>query len=202
MKIIKDSYNSKIRKQKHVVISFILTLLFPGLGQIYNGQFKKGLLFFIISILMPFVFGWPHLGAFLMVYIPVVLFIICFRIYILNDAVKYARKNKSRFPKKFNTWYYHSLLAIVIGFFTIQVDYHNMLGVWKIVLPKPSRNTIRTLKVSNVSEFKEAVKDKNNTGSRIITLDGFSDEEIEEVRKSYLIPLRSKSKTDINQQKE
>lgn len=35
----------------------LFSLIFPGLGQVYNGQIKKGILYFAISYLIPAIFA-------------------------------------------------------------------------------------------------------------------------------------------------
>ncbi|APU96258.1 hypothetical protein BV902_07800 [Sphingobacterium sp. B29] len=35
----------------------VFSLVFPGLGQVYNGQIKKGILYFALSYLIPVIFA-------------------------------------------------------------------------------------------------------------------------------------------------
>jgi TM2 domain-containing membrane protein YozV len=44
-----------IVKKRNMGVAGIFSLLIPGLGQVYNAQPKKGLLFFAIALLLPFV---------------------------------------------------------------------------------------------------------------------------------------------------
>jgi signal peptidase I len=51
------------KRTRNPFIAALLSLLVPGLGQIYNGKGTLGLVFFLISIALPFLWGvsgWPR----------------------------------------------------------------------------------------------------------------------------------------------
>lgn len=51
-------------KPRKPVLAFILALLIPGFGQVYNGQIKKGLIFLLITFTIPFILGFTIIGVF------------------------------------------------------------------------------------------------------------------------------------------
>lgn len=53
----KTSEKQVVFKSRNPWIAFLLSLLMPGLGQLYNGQWRKAILFFVLFNLIPFVFG-------------------------------------------------------------------------------------------------------------------------------------------------
>jgi signal peptidase I len=79
-------------------VSLLLSLLLPGLGQIYNGQAVKGFIFlFIIEIFIPLIFfqilafhpsNLPILTFFLLT----ILISVVFYIAVIVDAVRQSRK--------------------------------------------------------------------------------------------------------------
>ena len=45
-------------KKKNVGFAVIMSMIFPGLGQIYNGQIRKGILYLTVSCIV----GWFYTG--------------------------------------------------------------------------------------------------------------------------------------------
>lgn len=85
-------------------IAALLSLLEPGLGQIYNGQARKGILFLLLPLLL-----LPGLllcldSAYVLIYLGVsALLVVSFYVIVIGDAVRYARKYGSDYHlKKYN----------------------------------------------------------------------------------------------------
>ena len=90
-------------KKRKPILAFLLSLITPGLGQIYNGQFKKGVFYFVGFDLVYIVFSFLLLKFYGMVlYLLIMLGIFLF---ILISAVRGAIKLKSIELKSFNEWY-------------------------------------------------------------------------------------------------
>ncbi len=123
-----NSQSSKI-KSRNPILAFFLALFFPSFGQIYNGQIKKGILFLLISLTLPFIFGISRVGTFFAGFIVIVVVDFSFRIYVIFDAVVNARRLKNYNLKPHNTWYYHLIIMIVIGAIFWNYDYHSVIGV-------------------------------------------------------------------------
>lgn len=100
-------------KKRNPFIAFLLGLL-PPLGQIYNGQFKKGLIlwlsFFVIffSMIALKVLHTIHgLVIFNAIYI-------LFWIFMIIDAVINAQRQKEYQLKRYNRWYYYIAVWILV----------------------------------------------------------------------------------------
>ena len=57
-------FTSNVTKIKEPILSLVLSLLLPGLGQIYNGEVKKGIIFIILDIVF-IALAFIIIGAFL-----------------------------------------------------------------------------------------------------------------------------------------
>jgi signal peptidase I len=100
--------NSKKRKP---LLAFFLSVVAPGLGQIYNGQFKKGisylvgfyLVYILSSFLLPTFYGMIF---YLMVTVG-------FFFFIVIDALRGANKLKAITLKPFNKWYVYLIIFVI-----------------------------------------------------------------------------------------
>ncbi len=89
--------NVIIPNKKEPVISLILSLFIPGLGQIYNTQIKKGIIMFIayvLSIVLVY-FTWSHFVGFCIMILPLAIWL-----YSLYDAYRGARNINKGEPSK------------------------------------------------------------------------------------------------------
>jgi signal peptidase I len=100
----------------------LLSLFVPGLGQVYNGQGLKGVLFYClygIVGLACLVFLFTLSLAPLDIVLPLGI-ILAGHLYILMDAIKTARHKRATFqPKSYNKWYIY-LAILVLAAFVIQ----------------------------------------------------------------------------------
>lgn len=85
-----------IKRKKQPIISLVLSII-PGLGQIYNGQIKKGLIMLVMWFAL-----WAfalltliYIIGFCLLLVPIVLWI-----YSLYDAFHEARKINRGIPSK------------------------------------------------------------------------------------------------------
>ncbi len=92
-------------------IAGLLSLLEPGLGQIYNGQARKGIIIFLLPFLLIPILMLCLNSSYVLIYIGIiVLFTISYYIMVVADAVSNARKHNSEYHlKKYNK------IAIYIG---------------------------------------------------------------------------------------
>jgi signal peptidase I len=106
-------------KKRKPWIAFLLSCATLGLGQLYNGQWKRAILLWIIGSLI--VIGPPFLGAYQNFYgfVLWIVFLIGFFISVLLDARKSAIKLKEITPRPFNKWYVY-LALFLINLFLIQ----------------------------------------------------------------------------------
>lgn len=127
-------------KPRNSFIAFLLSLLFPGLGQVYNGQLKKALFFFGLLLLFPLLFGLTGATTFFYGLLSVFAIEIVLRIYIIIDGVKNAKRKKDYVLKPYNTWYYHLLIAAGMLIVFSIYDVNNSLGIKTFKIPSSSNN--------------------------------------------------------------
>ncbi len=116
-------------------VAFSLSLLFPGLSQVYNGQPKKAVLLYGILLLFPFIFGLTRCTTTFYGLLSLFTIELITRVYITVDAIRHANKQKEYILKSYNTWYYY--LLIVIGMVTISLLYNitDILGTQTFKIP-------------------------------------------------------------------
>jgi signal peptidase I len=127
-------------KPRNAFIAFLLSLLLPGLGQVYNGQPKKAIILFSLLLLSPTIFGLTR-GATSFYGLASVLAIeIALRIYSIADAVYFAKRQKDYELQPYNTWYYHLIIAIGMLAVLIIFDVRTMMGIAVYKVPTISSN--------------------------------------------------------------
>jgi signal peptidase I len=120
------------KKRRNPFLAGLLSLLAPGLGQIYNGQGALGLIFFLISGGLPIlggVFGWPRRFVGL---VALSLVAIVFSLFVIIHAFVQARRVKETKPKKYQTTAVYALLIVLSLGLTILVPkriWMSILGV-------------------------------------------------------------------------
>ena len=117
-----EEKKDKFRERKPlfaVALSFLLT----GLGQVYNGKLRKGILFFLASFILPFLFFqlsvlWP--GQILIVFLALSLAVsLGIFIWAARDAWKQAKRVEKNYRLKvYNRLTIYVLLIIVLNLFT------------------------------------------------------------------------------------
>jgi signal peptidase I len=98
-------------KKRKPILAFLLSLVTPGLGQIYNGQFKKGVSFLAGFLLVYIVFSFllfRFYGMILYLIIMIGLFL-----FILQDALLAAKKLKTITLKPYNKWTIYLILFLL-----------------------------------------------------------------------------------------
>jgi len=93
----------------------LLSLITPGLGQIYNGQMKKGILLFVIPlILIPLEIYVLLNGITKALIITTMLINVAYYIVVISDAVLVANMMNAPYSlKKYNKWYVYILLIVI-----------------------------------------------------------------------------------------
>jgi len=155
-------------KSRNPILAFFLALFFPGFGQVYNGQIKKGIIFFLITFTLPLFLGFTRIGIFFIGFFLIIFIDFIFRIYVIYDAVKNAKKLKNYTLKPYNSWLYY--LIIIIGIVTITwfYDYNSIVGVKSYSIPTTSNEP--TIKVGDkvVGDLKAFADTKPNYGDIVI----------------------------------
>jgi signal peptidase I len=122
-------------KPRNGFIAFILALFFPGLGQIYNGQIKKAIVAVILLTIAPITYGLLRTEVTFIALIVLLVLQLIIQLTVILDAVIMARSQKDYFPKKYNTWYFHLIIAISITAVILVIDIKSILGVQSFSIP-------------------------------------------------------------------
>jgi len=125
-------------KPRNVFLAFLLSLILPGLGQVYIGQFKKGILFFALYLLNPLLFGISRGATHFYGFVILFLIELIIRVYIIADAITNAKKQKFYIPKIYNAWYYQLSVAILMVIMLWVYDTKSILGIQSFHIPTPS----------------------------------------------------------------
>ena len=151
--------NVAVKKRRRWWLAGLLSFLVPGLGQVYNGQETKGLLFyFILSIsggflisLIHFILKPPSRPFFFWVIFLAVIFIsLVLYLFIIFEAIYSAKKISGDYSlKKYNRWYIYLLIILVIRLAGFSVNTtvieHNIFKGYKI----PTASMMPTLLVGD-----------------------------------------------------
>ncbi|MGE5412438.1 MAG: signal peptidase I [Clostridiales bacterium] len=118
-----------LRKKLSPVLAAILSIIAPGLGQIYNGQLKKGLYLFTttyflyIVLVAVFKILSTFTGAVLFAFISM-----SWVLFLATYAVTISIKRKEKEIKPFNKWYFYIgflLINTLVSFACTRIVKHN-----------------------------------------------------------------------------
>lgn len=103
-----------INKPRKAWIAGLLSFLLIGLGHIYSGNLKKGVLFYLWQAIIFTIFCWFFISCFSLIFLYIFIFIgFVFYIYAIVDAIKSAKKNSTFYPlKKYNKSYIYLLVFV------------------------------------------------------------------------------------------
>jgi signal peptidase I len=117
-----EEKKDKFRERKPL-FALALSFLLPGLGQLYNGKPRKGILFFVASLILPFLFF--QLSVVGPNQILIVFLVLSLAsdpgvfIWAARDAWKQAKRMEKGYKLKvYNRLYVYLLLVIVLNLFT------------------------------------------------------------------------------------
>ncbi len=119
------------------LVAFCLSLLTPGLGQVYNGQPKKGAIIFALLMLIPILFIKTRGATYFYGMFTLVVFEVLLRIFAILDSVITASHKKDYVLKPYNTWYFHLLLGIGMYASLFYLDVSSRLGVKSFTTSTP-----------------------------------------------------------------
>jgi signal peptidase I len=127
-----------VKKKRNPVIAGVLSLVFPGLGQLYNGQLKKGIMFFCADYVLPTLLILIGIHRQLPGLIAVVLFMTGLWVFIIAEAIFTARKKREVVLKPYNKWYVYLLIILLAAVtYMIPRDFytHKILGFSAAKIP-------------------------------------------------------------------
>jgi signal peptidase I len=120
--------------------SALLLSIIPGLGQIYNGQPRKGVVFLAIDLLVPIAFGLAGIFNKLNGLVILLVFSLSFIIYRMADGFIQAKKLTNYELKSYNKWYVYLSFAIALGIVRTFLDLPASTGIQTFRIPTPSMN--------------------------------------------------------------
>ncbi len=100
-------------QKRNPLIASLLSLGTPGLGQIYNGQIIKGIIFYCIFLLWVAIVSITRLHHSFQGTLIFVLVALCIQLIFIGDALFVAIKTKRIILRFFNKWYFYLLIIIL-----------------------------------------------------------------------------------------
>jgi signal peptidase I len=125
-------------KPRSGFVAFFLSLLLPGLGQVYNGQPGKAALIFGFILFLPVAFGITRWATSFYGFFSLLLVELALRIYVITDGLRNATRQKEYTPKPYNTWYYHLLIALVMVAVYLVYNISAVMGIKTVIIPTTS----------------------------------------------------------------
>jgi len=104
-------------KKRNPFISLVLSIIAPGLGQIYNGQTKKGIIFYSVSLLI--LLTYSILGLYFYGFIIFIIIGLGWFIFINADSLLTAIKIKKIELNDYNKWYIYLAFILIIHIITL-----------------------------------------------------------------------------------
>lgn len=116
-------------------LSPLLLSILPGLGQIYNGQPLKGLIFVSVEMLVPVMFGLTGILNNLSGLVALLISSVLFFFYRMADGFVHARRRVNYELKPYNKWYVYLSLAVVFILIRTFADMPATTGIQTFKIP-------------------------------------------------------------------
>jgi signal peptidase I len=105
-------------KKTRPVIALLLSLIVPGLGQVYNGKLRRGIVFFLVlefSFILLYLFSELRLkfNGFIL-FLAFGLASLGFFIYVVSDAFRGVNTLRVTVRKPYHRWYFYVAISAVI----------------------------------------------------------------------------------------
>lgn len=126
--------------KKRNPFSALLLSIIPGLGQIYNGQLRKGLVFLAVDLIVPIAFGLTGILNKFNGLVTLLVFSLSFIVYRMTDGFIQAKKLVNYELKSYNKWYVYFSFVIALGLVRTFLDLPTSTGIQTFKIPTPSMN--------------------------------------------------------------
>lgn len=137
---VNEKAETSSKNPRNAFVAFLLSLILPGLGQIYNGQLKKAVIFFNLLLLVPFLFGIIRGTTYFYGLLTLVIIEVGLRLYIIIDGVKNAKRQKDYILKTYNAWYYYLLIGVAMFAVVWIYGISSVLGTQSFKIPTTSNS--------------------------------------------------------------
>lgn len=104
-----------MKKKRIPIVAAFLSFIAPGSGQLYNGFFSKGILFVCLYFVLPVFLFRLGLHNKLSGFLTVIVFLVCFWIFVIADAFFGARKRTDYILKPYNKVLIYILIFLLIN---------------------------------------------------------------------------------------
>lgn len=158
------------KKRRNPIVAAILSSMAPGLGQLYNGQIIKGVIFLLSLILLPiimFQLGLHHSFYGLAIILLIFMF---FLLFIIGEAFYAATKKKEFILKRYNKWYIYLFIILLINS-TVLIPTNFLSKVLRFnAFRMPTASMVPTLHVGDhlIANFKYFKKNELQRGDLVI----------------------------------
>jgi signal peptidase I len=102
-------------KKRIPVIAAALSLLAPGLGQLYNGQILKGIILFLAILLIPTILFLAGLQSHFIGLAAIFIIAFCLWVFIIVEAFVAAKSKKEVILKAYNKWYLYLVIILLVN---------------------------------------------------------------------------------------
>jgi signal peptidase I len=123
--------------KRNPFIAAVLSLLTPGMGQIYNGQPKKGFVFLIVPMLILFVSAKLGFITSFPTLVETILVSYAFALYVLIDTIIASIKRKSINRTFLNKWYIYLIIILLMSIIALLFG-RNVIAIRPFVSNGPS----------------------------------------------------------------
>lgn len=138
----------QLKQPRKPIFAFLLSILTPGLGHIYNGRLKTGILLFSVSqILLPYLYYWTHLVYSFYGLVSILIIEITFRMYIIISAIYISSRQKDYILKTYNKSSTMTLIGASMLLIAFLFSEKDRLGIKTFSIPTTSNDP--TLKVND-----------------------------------------------------
>lgn len=117
-------------KKRRPLLALFLSLLTPGLGQLYNGQLKKAVMFYLGGLLLLATIGFSGLFSTFKGMLIALTVAIGFLLFAVIDALYSAIKLKEITIKKYTRWYLY-LAIILVQVFVVSPSIRSLMLPFK-----------------------------------------------------------------------
>lgn len=123
---------------RNMFVALFLSILVPGLGQLYNGQARKGIIIFAAILFMVAVTALTGLELHFWGFCLILGGMAAFRLYVIVDAIVVARRTRDFVPRGYNKPILYFVIALVVIAAVNIVDFRALLGVSAFRVPSES----------------------------------------------------------------
>jgi len=86
-------------------------LVTPGLGQLYNGQILKGIIFYLANLVIPTILFLAGLQGQFLGLAAILIFIFCLWLFVILEAFFAAKRKQEVVLKGYNKWSIYLLIG-------------------------------------------------------------------------------------------